>query len=825
MTHPHAPLRRSVPTQGGAVVVGFSGGMDSTVLLHLLANDTAIRREGLRALHVHHGLQAGADAWAGHCDQACMALGVPLTLVRVRVDRDSGLGPEGAARAARHRAFAQALGDGEILALAHHRDDQAETFLLRALRGSGVDGLAAMRHWRRYAGGWLWRPLLAQPRVALHAYARAHGLHWVEDPGNAGSDPDRNFLRHQVLPLLRERWPHAAHSLARSAVLCAEAADLLDAGDALALADARRDRDTLDVEVLQALPRARRARVLRHWVLALQLPPLPGNGVDRIETALLGARADAQASFDWSGARVQRWRNLLHAGRIRAPLPLRWEQDWDGQAPLALPTGDRLQLLGTDRFDESIRVHARRGGERIRLPRRSHQHSLKQVLQARGIPPWQRVRMPLLSDREGLLAAGDGILSARLQDLLERMLVAAPRQADAFAAAPRMHPDRFVEAIRAEQLQAVAGRQRQRRLAIPVLLPPQRQRCADAAGMQQVPPALHARAGPVEAGLRIGTRAEQRGFDAIDAVARQWRQLQRQDPVAQHARAARARQRLQDLDVEGVAVAARIRQRQRIARVQQVRGLRAQDRAAREAVRGVRPAFAQQRQDLVAQEVAVRIAAGVAGVLDPVQAVRACVRVQGNTWLRKQRPPQPAACVAAPVAHRGQPIHAGAAQCAQQEGLGLVVAVVGEGEDLAITQRLRERAMACGARRALGAEAGIAVDADADQGQRYAQGHAGLVAMPGPGIGARLQAMVHMQRTQALATDRGVVCEQVQQDGGIHPAAEADHDRAALRGHGSPEWGVGVGHPALHAGVRRGAGWLIRFRCGSRQRSRPPGCR
>ena len=419
MTHPHAPLRRSVPTQGGAVVVGFSGGMDSTVLLHLLANDTAIRREGLRALHVHHGLQAGADAWAGHCDQACMALGVPLTLVRVRVDRDSGLGPEGAARAARHRAFAQALGDGEILALAHHRDDQAETFLLRALRGSGVDGLAAMRHWRRYASGWLWRPLLAQPRVALHAYARAQGLHWVEDPSNAGSDPDRNFLRHQVLPLLRERWPHAAHSLARSAVLCAEAADLLDAGDALALADARRDDDTLDVEILQALPRARRARVLRHWVLALQLPPLPGNGVDRIETALLGARADAQASFDWSGARVQRWRNLLHAGRIRAPLPLRWEQDWDGQAPLALPTGDRLQLLGTDRFDESIRVHARRGGERIRLPRRSHQHSLKQVLQARGVPPWQRVRMPLLSDREGLLAAGDGILSARLQAWLQ----------------------------------------------------------------------------------------------------------------------------------------------------------------------------------------------------------------------------------------------------------------------------------------------------------------------------------------------------------------------------------------------------------------------
>ena len=141
------------------ILVGYSGGLDSTVLLHLLASDADLRRRGLRAIHVHHGLHAEADAWAAHGERECAALGVPLQAVRVEVDAGAGLGIEGAARAARHRAFAAALGDGEILALAHHRDDQAETFLLRALRGSGVDGLAAMRPWRAHARGWLWRPL------------------------------------------------------------------------------------------------------------------------------------------------------------------------------------------------------------------------------------------------------------------------------------------------------------------------------------------------------------------------------------------------------------------------------------------------------------------------------------------------------------------------------------------------------------------------------------------------------------------------------------------------------------------------------------------
>lgn len=417
MRAPSAEVFRRDDRRG--VLVGFSGGLDSTVLLHLLASDADARRAGLRAIHVHHGLHADADAWATHCQQTCDALDVPLSIIRVEVDRASGLGLEGAARDARHGAFSEALGDDEILALAHHRDDQAETFLLRALRGSGVEGLAAMRPWRAHASGWLWRPLLDLPREALLAHAREHELRWLEDPSNADAGFDRNFLRNRVMPLLRERWPHASDALARSAALGAQATDLLDAEDASALMRAMVDDTTLDTGTLRLLPPHRRARVLRRWIARLGLPALPGHASERVE-ALLLADGDAGTCFEWAGARIERWRAVLHAQRIREPLPHAWTQDWDGAAPIRLPTGDTLSLLGASGFEQPVRVHARQGGERIVLPQRTHSHALKHVLQDQGMPPWQRIHLPLLSSIDGeLLAAGDAILSASLAEWLD----------------------------------------------------------------------------------------------------------------------------------------------------------------------------------------------------------------------------------------------------------------------------------------------------------------------------------------------------------------------------------------------------------------------
>ena len=396
----------------GAWVVGFSGGLDSTALLHRLAAEAAHR---VRAVHVHHGLQPAADAWAEHCRQQALRLGIPLDVRHVEVARDSGAGLEAAARQARYAALMAALAPGDVLVTAHHLDDQAETFLLRALRASGPEGLGAMRPLRRLGHGWHWRPLLWTARETLHAYAHAHALEWVEDPSNASADPDRNYLRLHVLPVLGGRWPHAGQALARSASLCAQADALLEADDRhLLRLHSGDDPHALRVDGLRSLPATRRARLLRLWVRQLGLPRLPGRGVERIEHELLAARADARPTLAWAGARITRWRDLLHADVLRAPLPPQWSARWDGRAALDLPDGGRLLLRdaagrpSATGFASPLLVHPRRGGERIVLPGRGHSHTLKHVLQARGVPPWRRAHLPLLCGDDGrLLAAGD----------------------------------------------------------------------------------------------------------------------------------------------------------------------------------------------------------------------------------------------------------------------------------------------------------------------------------------------------------------------------------------------------------------------------------
>ncbi len=407
-----APFPAALP-EGTALVVGLSGGLDSSVLLHALAGD-AHYRSRLRAVHVDHGLHAESDRWARHCQTLCAALDVPLSVHKVEVDRSGGDGPEAAARRARLAAFAQELRAGDVLVLAHHRDDQAETFLLRALRASGPDGLAAMRPWRPHGSAWLWRPLLERARAELLAYAQSHDLRWIDDPSNEEHGFDRNFLRHRVLPVLRERWPQADAALAASASLCADSHDLLLQGDRMAMAEvATIDPHAVSRSALMRLPQTRRARVLRHWIASLGLPALPANGIARIETELLPADADAQARFDWHGHRVYAWRDVLHAAPSRSPLPTDWRRDWDGGELLALPEGGELRLVGVDALPVPLTVHARQGGERIQLPGRTHRHALKHVLQDLGVPPWLRERLPLLSTPDGeLWAAGDLVLSA-----------------------------------------------------------------------------------------------------------------------------------------------------------------------------------------------------------------------------------------------------------------------------------------------------------------------------------------------------------------------------------------------------------------------------
>uniref|UniRef100_A0A8J8AYT7 tRNA(Ile)-lysidine synthase n=1 Tax=Coralloluteibacterium stylophorae TaxID=1776034 RepID=A0A8J8AYT7_9GAMM len=420
-------LARALDDVDAGLCVGYSGGPDSTALLHALAALPRARALGLRALHVDHGLAPDSRQWAQACRTLARRLEVPLEVVRVDVARDAGDGLEAAARDARYRALGAALHEGERLVVAHHRDDQAETFLLRALRASGPDGLRGMRTLRPLGRGLLWRPLLDLSRATLADYVRAHALPVVEDPANADLRHDRSRLRGEVMPSLAARWPHVAAAFARSAALCAEAADLLEREDAAALALAQgQDPATLHVHALAPQPAPRRARLRRRSDAGLGLPPQPAVGIDAIERELLPAPADALPAFAWRDVRILRWGGLLHAGTARAPLPADLDLAWEARGRLALPGGGWLDVEpvagATPGTGEPLRlrVHARRGGERIRLPGRAHSHALKHVLQDLGVPPWERTRLPLVSSLDGeLLAAGDLVVSARMRDLLD----------------------------------------------------------------------------------------------------------------------------------------------------------------------------------------------------------------------------------------------------------------------------------------------------------------------------------------------------------------------------------------------------------------------
>lgn len=255
-----------------SILVAFSGGLDSTVLLHQLVQWRALHPDvALRAIHIHHGLSPYADSWVQHCESVCAQWQVSLVVERVHLE-DDGLGIEAQARRARYQAFAQTLLPGEVLMTAQHLDDQCETFLLALKRGSGPAGLSAMGESSPFAGTQLIRPLLAQTREALEAWARQHELCWIEDESNQDDTYDRNFLRLRVTPLLQQRWPHFAQAVARSAALCAEQESLLDELLASDLADCITSRGTLLLTPLMMMSGVRRAALLRRWLAGLNAP-------------------------------------------------------------------------------------------------------------------------------------------------------------------------------------------------------------------------------------------------------------------------------------------------------------------------------------------------------------------------------------------------------------------------------------------------------------------------------------------------------------------------------------------------------------------------
>jgi tRNA(Ile)-lysidine synthase len=359
----------------------------------------------VRVIHVHHGLQKEADDWVIHCQKTCDDLKLPLKIVHLNLKINKGESVEEMARKGRYEAFKLALEPGEVLLTAQHQDDQAETLLLQLFRGAGVAGLASMPLVSDFGAGLLVRPLLAESRETLEAYSKQHQLDYIDDPSNQDLSFDRNFLRQQIFPQLKERWAGLDKAISRAARIQAETKALLAEFTEQDLAKIQSNKDnTLSIGALLKLSKPRQKLLIRRWIVKSSFSVPSEKKLSHIFSDLINARDDAQPLVEWQGVQIRRFKDKLY---IMSPLSAHDSAQhifWDGQQPLAIASlGLTLAPEILQEIGHPVTVRFRQGGEKIFIAGRSVNISLKNLFQEAEIPPWQRSRLPLIYKKEALV--------------------------------------------------------------------------------------------------------------------------------------------------------------------------------------------------------------------------------------------------------------------------------------------------------------------------------------------------------------------------------------------------------------------------------------
>ena len=399
-----------------AFELGLSGGLDSMVLLSLLARARA-SRPGLHvsAVHVHHGLNPAADAWVEHCQAACARWNIPLRVVRVVVDRAAPEGIEARARQLRYDAYR--LTKAQVVVLAQHLDDQAETVLLQLLRGGGVRALAGMSGLRQLADKSLWRPLLSLTRQQLEHYASVHALEWVEDDSNADLTYRRNVLRHCIMPLLQEHIPAYRRHIDRSAWHMAQASQLLDEVIATDLSTCL-TKDGFAVEPLLALSEVRQGFVMLAWLREQGVNAVAPNQLQEFLRQLRESGTESQPTLQLDRQVVLRYRQFLHVVTLLKNVPHNpimldavtqdnavYSPEWAGCLRWGAGGG-----LSVDVIASGLVLRPRVGGEL--LMQSYGRKEVRKLLQEAGMPPLLRKQWPLLYSTEGKLLALPGVAVA-----------------------------------------------------------------------------------------------------------------------------------------------------------------------------------------------------------------------------------------------------------------------------------------------------------------------------------------------------------------------------------------------------------------------------
>jgi tRNA(Ile)-lysidine synthase len=387
-----------------SMTVALSGGVDSVVLLHLLHQLQKTQTFTLKASHVHHGLSKNADKWVTFCEKLCRKLSIPLDINYVKLPQKKSLGIEGEARRLRYEKLLQSKTD--LVVLAHHEDDQAETFLLQLMRGAGAKGLSSMAHFddtRR-----LWRPLLNTSRIDIESYAKKHKLKWIEDESNQNIDFDRNFIRSKVLPLLKNRFSHIIKVISRSSSHLAEAQHLLDNLAQIDLKSSLKSynyKHKLNVKTLDKLSNARAKNVLRFW-LELNNQMMPSKDLlDELLRQVLTAKKDATIKIELSkDYEIRRYQDEIYIVPKNHKNQKKYEIIWAGESEIILPNGQKLTFKKVKgkgihlKFlrDQKLKIRNRQGGEFFKPDSKRPTKKIKQLLQESDLPPWERENLPLI---------------------------------------------------------------------------------------------------------------------------------------------------------------------------------------------------------------------------------------------------------------------------------------------------------------------------------------------------------------------------------------------------------------------------------------------
>lgn len=405
------------------VTVAYSGGADSTALLHLLHSLT---KDGfpleLSAIHVHHGMSPNADKWVHHCQQFCDALTIPLTVVRVEVTtRRTGI--ERAAREARYAAFEQAIDDGSLLFQGHHQDDQAETVLLRLFRGTGLDGLAAIPRRRPLGQGQLLRPLLSCSRKSIEHYCQHHQLAFIFDDSNLDMRFARNFIRQQLMPMIDQRWPEVAERLGALADEAAAFAQQHQDDTSQLLATCLETHPEwllgktllLNIDALNKFPMATRQQILRAWLKHNELEMPSREQLQRIFIELIQASPDSNPQMRMDNHILRRHANCLMLSKLKTPEAPPMEVNWDwrlsknlvlnmgtltlepaNQGPQVFFPDDELTIRWRHHLDPEYK---------FAIAGREGRKTLRRWFQEYKVPTWLRDEVPLVFHKEQLICA------------------------------------------------------------------------------------------------------------------------------------------------------------------------------------------------------------------------------------------------------------------------------------------------------------------------------------------------------------------------------------------------------------------------------------